>query len=153
VLAATNIVFPIEGAIPFRQLADGDREKAVAGLKDLLHGAGPYGERLERFAASLNLKDGKGEPKKVTWPLAMLFGGLFDPSQHVCVKPTAFANQALTLGVAVEKTQALNAAGYALFLEVATKTRALLVEAGHQPRDLVDVYSFIYTTHASKPAA
>lgn len=153
VLAGTNIAFPMTDVIPFRQLEGDDRAKALAGLKELLHGSGPYGERLERFTGSLNIKEAGGEARKVTWPLATIFGGLFDPAQHVCVKPTAFAAQALMLGVAVEKTQPVNAAGYALFLEVAQKTKAALIEAGHQPRDLVDVYSFIYTTHASKPAA
>lgn len=153
VLAATNIVFPIEGPIPFRQLEGENRAKAMAGLKDVLHGTGDYGERVERFATAVTLKDSKGEPKKVTWPLATVFGALFDAKQCTCVKPTAFAAQAATLGMKVEKTQALNAAGYKLFLEVATKTQALLTEAGQKPRDLMDVYTFIWRTHADKTAA
>lgn len=153
VLSATNIVFPIEGPIPFRQLEGERREKAMAGLEDLLHGAGTLGERIERFTSALDLKDGKGQPKKVTWPLATVFAGLFSPAEHTCVKPTAFASQAATLGLTVDKTQAVNAQGYALFLDVAKRTQALLTEAGQQPRDLVDVYTFIWRTHAEKPAA
>lgn len=153
VLSATNIVFPIEGPIPFRQLEGDNRGKAMAGLKEVLHGTGDYADRLERFAATMVLKDSKGEPKKVTWPLATVFGALFDPKQYTCVKPTAFSGQANIVGMKVEKTQALNAAGYRLFLEVATKTQALLIEAGHQPRDLMDVYIFIWRTHADKPVA
>lgn len=152
VLQATNIVFPIEGAIPFRQLSDDDRKKAVDGLKDLLHGDAPYGERLAKFTGALNLKDGKGVGKKVTWPLATVFAALFDPNEHTAVKPTAFANQAQTLGLSVDKSAPLTAENYALFLNIAKKTQALLIEAGHQPRDLVDVYSFIWRTHAEKPA-
>lgn len=153
VLAATNLVFPIEGAIPFKKLAGDDRATVVAGLKALLHGAGPYGERVERFVATVNLKDKDGKAKKVTWPLATLFGALFAPAELIAVKPTAFAYQAGTLGLAVEKTEPVAAAGYAKFLEVAQKTRALLEEAGQQPRDLMDVYTFIWRTHAEKPAA
>ena len=152
VLGLTNIAFPIEGPIPFGQLEGDDRVKAMAALKDLLHGAGDYADRLERFAGALNLKDGKGEGRRVTWPLATVFGGLYAPKQFTCVKPTAFAGQAATLGIAVEKTQPLNAEGYRKFLEVATRTQALLLEAGHQPRDLIDVYTFIWRTHAQKPA-
>ena len=125
----------------------------MAGLKDLLHGTGEYAERVERFAAALTLKDSKGVAKKVTWPLATVFGSLFDPKQHTCVKPTAFAAQALMLGMSVQKTQALNADGYRQFLEVATRTQKLLRDAGAQPRDLVDVYTFIWRTHGDKPAA
>ncbi|MDP2275450.1 MAG: hypothetical protein Q8N23_11615 [Archangium sp.] len=153
VLSATDIVFPIEGPIPFKLIVGEDQVKTAAGLKDALHGAGAYGERLQRFAASINLKDSKGVAKKVSWPLATVFGALFDPKQHTCVKPTAFAAQAALLGIALQKTQALDAAGYALFLEVATRTQALLREAGAQPRDLLDVYTFIWRTHADKVVA
>lgn len=150
VLGATSIVFPIEGLIPFKQLAGADREKAVAGLKDLLHGTGSLGARIERFAGSLALKDGKGQPKKVTWPLATVFAGLFDPKANVSVKPTAFATQAAIVGVSVDKTQAVDEAGYALFLDVAKRTEQQLVTAGLQPRDLMDVYTFIWRTNADK---
>lgn len=153
VLTATNIVFPIEGPIPFRKLSGEDRERALAALKDLLHGGGDYADRVERFAGSVNLKDAKGAAKKVTWPFATVFGALFSPAEHTCVKPTAFAGQAATLGLSVQKTQPVDAAGYRLFLEVATRTEALLREAGHQPRDLLDVYTFIWRTHAHKPPA
>ncbi len=151
VLSATDIVFPIEGPIPFKLLAGEEQVKTAAGLKEALHGAGAYGERLQRFAAAINLKDSKGVAKKVTWPLATVFGALFDPKQHTCVKPTAFAAQAAMLNIPVQKTQALEAAGYALFLEVATRTQSALSAAGAQPRDLLDVYTFIWRTHADKP--
>lgn len=152
VLQATNLVFPIEGPIPFRQLAGADREAAIAALKELLHGAGPYGERLAKFGAALNLKDSKAQPKKVSWTLATYFGALFDPQQHTCVKPTAFAGQALTLGLTADKSAPIDATGYGRFLAVVEKTRALLKEAGHEPRDLLDVYTFIWRTHGEKPA-
>lgn len=156
VLSSTNIPHPLEGPVPFGELEGADREKALAGLKELLHGGGAYAERVEKFVASLNLKEGdetKTKAKKVTWPLATIFGALFDPANNICIKPTAFAAQALQVGVTVDKTQAITADGYSKFLEVAKKTQALLVEAGQNPRDLVDVYSFIYRTHAEKPAA
>lgn len=152
VLKATTIVFPIEGAIPFKALAGADREAAVAAIKDLLHGSEPYGERLAKFAGALQLKDSKGVAKKVTWPLATVWAGLFDPKQFTCVKPTAFANQALTVGLTVDKSAPLDGEGYAKFLEVVQKTQAALVEAGQQPRDLLDVYTFIWRTQADKPA-
>lgn len=152
VLGITNIAHPLEGPVPFGELAGDDRVKAIAGLKQLLHGEGAYADRVAAFSAALNLKDKDGKAKKVTWPLATVFGALFDPAQHTCVKPTAFAGQAATLGLTVDKSQALDAVGYGKFLEVAKKTQALLLEAGHQPRDLMDVYSFIWRTHAEKPA-
>lgn len=151
VLKATTIVFPIEGAIPFKSLTGADREAAVAAIKDLMHGGGTYGDRIAKFAAALHLKDSKGVAKKVTWPLATVWLGLFDPRQYTCVKPTAFAGQGQTVGIAADKSAPLNTDGYGKFLEVVQKTQAALVAAGQQPRDLLDVYTFIWRTHADKP--
>ncbi len=153
VLAQTNIAHPVfEGNIPFKSILEADRPAAVAALKDLLHGAEEYGERLARFAAALSPRDKQGAARKVSWPLATVFGALFDPSTHTAVKPTAFASQARTLGFELERTQKLDAAGYAAFLDVVLKTRKALIAAGHQPKDLLDVYTFIWRTHAEKPA-
>lgn len=152
-LKATSIVFPIEGAIPFGAMDAEARTKALAGLKALLHGTGDYADRVEAFAASLTLKDSKGGTKAVTWPMATVFGALFNPAEYACVKPTALSLQGLTVGLPVEKSQPVTAAGYRQFFAVVKKTREALVAAGQKPRDLMDVYSFIHRTHAEKPAA
>ncbi len=151
VLGATNIVYPIEGAIPFGLIAETDRPAVLAGLKDLLHGEGDFAVRLEHFAGSVKLKDKTGKGKRVTWPLATVFGALHAPLLHTCVKPTHFASQGATLGIPVQASQPVTAAGYRQFLEIATETQKRLIAAGHQPGDLVDVYSFIWRTHAEKP--
>lgn len=151
VLKATTIVFPIEGAIPFKTLAGADREAAVTAIKDLLHGGGTYGDRIAKFASSLHLKDSKGVAKKVTWPLATVWAALLDPKQFTAVKPTAFAGQGQTVGVVADKSAPLNTDGYAKFVEVVKKTQDALAAAGQKPRDLLDVYTFIWRTHADKP--
>jgi hypothetical protein len=153
VLGATNIVFPIEGAIAFGAVPEEDREATVTSLKQLLHGEGDYGARLEQFAASLSLKDKSGKAKKVTWPLATIFAALYQPAEQTVVKPTVFAAEGATLGLAVEKSQPVTAGGYRQFAKVALETQRRLLEAGYKPRDLVDVYSFIHRTHAEKTAA
>jgi hypothetical protein len=152
ILGATNIVFPIEGAIPFGSIAEPDRPAMLVALNHLLHGDGEYGRRLEQFARAVNIKDKTGKGKRVTWPLATLFGALYWPDQHTCVKPTYFAAQATTLGLRVEASQPVTASGYRQFFEVAKETQQRLIDAGHRPRDLMDVYSFIWRTHAEKPA-
>ena len=151
-LKQTTIVFPMEGTIPFNVLPEGERPAVVAALKELLHGAGDYSLRVEKFAGALSLKDKKGVAKKVTWPLATLFGAMFAPDENACVKPTVFASQATTLGLQVARTQPVVAAGYQQFLGVAKETQKRLVTAGHKPRDLMDVYSFIWLTHDGKAA-
>lgn len=151
VLNATNIVFPIEGPIPFGAIAKPDRPAAVKALEHLLHEPGDLGPRIERFAGAINLKDKSGHGKRVTWPLATIFPGLFDPDHHVCVKPTPFAEEAATLELVAAASQPVTAAGYRQFLAVAKETQARLLAAGQRPRDLMDVYSFIWRTHAEKP--
>ena len=151
VLKGTNIVFPIEGAIPFVGLDPKARAAAVTGLKQLLHGEGDYGLRVERFAGSVGLKDKKGQAKIVSWPFATVFGALFNPTTFSCIKPTPFASQAATLGLAVEVKQPVTARGYQQFHEIVTLTQAKLLEAGQKPRDLMDVSAFIWRTHAEKP--
>jgi|SRR5476649_59114 hypothetical protein len=150
VLGSTNMVFPIEGVIPFNSLAEEDRPSAMAGLKLLLHGDGDYAARLEQFAASMHLKDKAGKAKKVTWPLATVFGALYYPTEQICVKPTAYAAEGATLTLPVEKSQPVAAAGYRQFYKIAKATQEKLLAAGQKPRDMVDVYSFIYRTHAEK---
>lgn len=152
VLKATTIVFPIEGAIPFKTLQGADREAAVNAIKELMHGGGDYGARIAKFATALQLKDSKGVAKKVTWPLATVWAALLDPRQFTAVKPTAFGGQAQTLGLNVDKSAQLNGDGYNKFLEVVKKTNDALIAAGQKPRDLLDVYTFIWRTHADKPA-
>jgi len=153
VLSATNIVFPIEGPIPFGTIAEPDRPATVKALEHLLHGPGDLGPRLERFAGAINLKDKSGQGKQVTWPLATLFPGLYDPDHHVCVKPTSFAEEAATLELVAAASQPVTAAGYQQFLAVAKETQERLLAAGHRPRDLMDVYTFIWRTHSEKPGS
>jgi len=125
----------------------------VAALGALLHGEGAYGPRFERFTDSLRFWDDKGQAKKVTWPLATLLQAFYAPEQHSFVKPTIFEKQALVLNLKPDKQQLVNSTGYAAFLDVARKTSERLVSAGYAPRDLMDVYSFIWRSHAELPAA
>lgn len=150
VLQATTMVFPMEGSIPFAAIDAESRTAAVEALKELLHGTGEYGDRLQAFAGAVGLKTKDGEPKAVSWPFATIFCAYLRPEECVCVKPTAFASQAATFGMSVEKAQPVTASGYREFCEIATKTREELVAAGQEPRDLLDVYSFIWRTHAEK---
>jgi hypothetical protein len=155
-LKLTGIVFPMEGQIPLNLLGEAERPALLSALRALLHGEGEFAARLETFAGALSLKDKTGAAKRVTWPFATHFPALLAPAEHVCVKPTAFASQATTLGLDIAKTQPVTADGYKQFLNLAQETHKRLVAAGHKPRDLMDVYAFIQRTHAGKtttPAA
>lgn len=69
------------------------------------------------------------------------------------MKPTVFEQQALLLNLTADKHGRVTGPFYERFLDVARKTSERLVAAGHPPRDLMDVYSFIWRSHKEKPAA
>ncbi|WP_434380851.1 hypothetical protein [Melittangium boletus] len=148
----TNIVHPMEGAIALGAMKAEDHSPFIAATKTLLHGTSDYAGRFERFVDTVNISDAEGKAKKVTWPLATLLSAMYHPTEHVCVKPTAFEAQGALVGLPVDKSQPVTGAAYARFREVALATQKRLVEAGHHPRDLMDVYSFIWRSHAEKPA-
>jgi hypothetical protein len=149
----TNLVFPLEGPIPFTSMKEEDRAGFVAALGGLLHGEGAHGPRFEAFADSVRIWDAEGKARKVTWPLATLLQALYAPAQHTFVKPTVFEQQALVLNLTSDKHAHVSSTGYEAFLDVARKTSERLAAAGHPPRDLMDVYSFIWRSHKEQPAA
>ncbi|QRK06232.1 hypothetical protein JQX13_39940 [Archangium violaceum] len=152
-LGLTNLVFPLEGPIPFTSMKEEDRAAFVAALGELLHGEGAHGPRFEKFASSVRIWDAAGQGRKVTWPLATLLQALYAPAQHTFVKPTVFEQQALLLNLTADKHAPVTSTAYERCLEVARKTSERLVAAGHLPRDLMDVYSFIWRSHKEQPAA
>jgi len=152
-LGFTNLVFPIEGAIPFTSMKEEDRAGFAAALGELLHGEGAHGPRFEKFADAVRIWDAAGQGRKVTWPLATLLQALYAPARHTFVKPTVFQQQALLVNLTADKHGRVTGAVYEGFLDVARKTSEQLVAAGHPPRDLMDVYSFIWRSHKEKPAA
>lgn len=131
-LGFTNLVFPLEGPIPFTSMKEEDRAAFVAALGEVLHGEGPYGPRFEKFASSVRIWDAEGQGRKVTWPLATLLQALYAPAQHTFVKPTVFEQQALILNLTADKHSPVTSAAYERFLEVARKTSERLTAAGHR---------------------
>jgi hypothetical protein len=152
-MKATNIVFPIEGAIPFGQMKEEARPGLIKALGELLHGSGGYSNRFNTFVESMRLTDSAGKVRRPTWPTITVLSALFDPVTHVAVKPTVFENQAKLLGMSLHYESLPSGESYQQFLQVARATEAKLKEAGHAPRDLMDIYSFISTTHNVKPPA
>jgi hypothetical protein len=152
-IGATTLVFPIEGVIPFRTMKPEVRAGFAAALRDLLHGGGEHAERFDRFVAALQIEDGKGGAKRPTWPLATILPALFDPASHAFIKPKLLQEQAAILGMPVNYQPLPSGAVYAEFRAVLEAVARRLREAGHAPRDLMDVAAFVWTTLAPAKAA
>lgn len=120
-----------------------DRFEAYAqSLRDLLHSEAPLFDRFTRYMASLDGTPG-GAP---TWPLVTSLLALADPKNHVVVKPSVFRKQAELIEPNLSYNALPNAGLYTRFQEIAQDVFNRLHAADMQPRDLFDIYEFIWMT-------
>jgi len=125
-----------------RDLPQSRHEIFSRSLAALLHGEGPYPRRFEDFIRTM------GDPG---WSLATAFPALVHPTEHVCVNPAPFKEQALWMAPHMKHPKSPEAGAYGRYLNMARGVFAKLEEAGQAPRDLLDVHDFIYET--LRPAA
>jgi hypothetical protein len=81
-----------------------------------------------------------------TWPILTAIGGLVDPEHHTCVRPSVFAEQGKMLLPNFKPEARPRFAAYSRYLHMAKTVYDELVEAGLEPRDLLDVHDFIWDT-------
>jgi len=111
-------------------------------VRDLLHDEALFFDRFTRLMAVLD-HDRSG---RVTWPLATVLPALIRPDKHVVVKPSVFRKQAEWMAPRLPYNKLPNAGLYERFRTMAESVGQKLVEAGHPPRDMFDVYDFIWST-------
>lgn len=131
-------------ATKFRSLPPQTHLEFATALRDLLYSDKPYGLRFDTFVSAL---EGEENP---TWPIVTLLPALIFPQDHIFVKPTFMKKQALILDIDPKYDTAPNSTTYAQFQKAALAARELLREAGQRPRDLWDVYTFIWKTLSPK---
>lgn len=145
--AATGLLHPLGDLIPFNKMPAEHHRAYAEAVVDLLYGAGDYAARFDRLAGVL------AAAKVVTWPLVTILGALVYPGEHVFVKPSFFEKQAAVLGFNLAYDRAPSAEGYARMQSLARELERRLRERGLAPRDLMDVYAFLWRTISpSKPA-
>lgn len=119
-----------------------DKQKMIAlALRDLLYGEEEYVMRFRRWSRSLRTSLGK-----ISWQLATVPSALITPDQHVCVRPSAFREQAAWMAPRLDIEARPNAEVYQRLLDMALAVAGKLGERGLAPRDLIDVYDFMWTT-------
>jgi len=140
-LARTDLV-PVSFAKAIRGLDAEETEKFVVAAVELLHGEGEYQDRFRAWVMTLaELFDAR--PK---WRAATVLPALVHPNSHTVVRRSAFRRQAAVVAPSARYSKRARPGSYVNFLRVAQGTRERLSEAGHEPRDLMDVYDFIWTT-------
>lgn len=143
ILKRTTLVKPAKGHKLLAKITDPEDQKTLAlALYRLLYGQKRFRKRFKVWVESLRSVLGK-EP---AWTLATVFPALVHPDEHVCVKRRAFGLQAREVkpGTLIRKT--VNRRGYRRARRIARATRKRLMEAGEQPRDLLDVRRFMWDT-------
>jgi hypothetical protein len=122
-------------------------EELAWSIYELLHGDTAGDHRIVRFKRELARQSGPAG----SWPLLAALRGLTEPNEHTCIRPSVFAVQAKMVMPAFKPPKSPTPMGYARYLQVARLVRDELTRQGHAPRDLLDVYDFIWTT--LRPAA
>ncbi|AUX49142.1 hypothetical protein SOCE26_106870 [Sorangium cellulosum] len=138
--AATGLLHPLGDLIPFNKMAAEHHRAYAEAVVDLLYGTDDYAARFDRLAGVL------AAAKVVTWPLATILSALVNPAEHVFVKPSFFEKQAAVLGFDLAYDRAPSSEGYARMQALARELERRLRERALAPRDLMDVYSFLWRT-------
>jgi hypothetical protein len=138
-LAAGGLLHPVE-LIQVTNPAPENAAAYLTALRALLEGSGDYAARFDALVGAL----GAAKP---TWTMATVFASLVSPNEHVFVKPGLFQTQARILGMPITGYNTHpSGAVYAQFQTLAKTVGERLAAAGHRPRDLMDVYAFIWRT-------
>jgi hypothetical protein len=125
-----------------RAMEDDERRTFAEAAADLLHGEGRFGTRFKAWVKTLR----DGLEGKASWRLATALSALVEPDSHICVRHSAFIRQAAVIAPTSSYSRRPKARSYRNFRRVARVVRTRLEAAGHQPRDLMDVHDFIWTT-------
>lgn len=141
-LLSRSDLVPVSFAKALRGLEPEETRLHVDAVVRLLHGEGRHQDRFRNYVMTLTeLFDGR--PK---WRTATVLPGLVHPDRHTVVRRSAFIRQAAVIAPTARYSRRARAGVYENFLMVARGVRERLSAAGHEPRDLLDVYDFIWTT-------
>jgi len=139
VVNATNLVFPNEKM----QLKDGLKPpghaaKFATSLVDLLYGSEPYQARFDRFSTMLE------EIESPKWTVATYFPFFVFPAEHMFLKPTVTQQAAELCGFEISYYSKLNWKTYDRLLAFSRWLFDELTKQELNPRDMIDVQSFIW---------
>lgn len=141
VLAGTDLV-PISHVRTLRRLDEDERRAYAVAVADLLHGERRFEERFGDYLDLLTDLLG-GRP---SWRVATALPALVHPEQHVGVRRSAFARQAGSIAPTAKYSRKARVGSYKNFRRVAIGTKKRLEAAGHEPRDMLDIHDFVWTT-------
>jgi hypothetical protein len=141
VLAGTDLV-PISHVKTLRKLDEDDKRALAEAAADLLHGERRFEERFGDYLQLLTRFLGDAP----SWRVATALPALVHPDEHVSVRRSAFARQAGSIAPTARYSRKAKVSSYRNFRRVAIGVKERLEAAGHEPRDMLDVHDFVWTT-------
>lgn len=144
VLAASDLVTKkqlevLRRARPSRALAEA--------LRVMMHEPDPDGIHFDDVLKLLVRSPG-GNP---SWSLMSALRVVSDPHNDMCMRPSVFFNAVRVVSPSQARKVSPQGGQYNRLVAIARQFRDQLRDAGEEPRDMLDVYDFIWTT--CRPAA
>lgn len=116
-------------------------ERFAEGLYDWLYGPGGEADRFDRWADTVRALP-RRQTRVATWPVVTVFGSIARPKAHLFVKPLTVKRAAEAYGFDLHYESSPSWTTYASVLELAHTVQDDLADL--QPRDLIDVQSFLW---------
>lgn len=142
VFKRTTLVSPTKVVRPTQAL-EGEKKAAFCmAIFDLLYGEKRYRRRFGLFVKSMQEDVGFD----VNWSLASVLPSLVFPEKHVFVKRRAYVLQAREIKPDARVSKKVQKRAYKSASRIARRVRKQLREKGYEPRDMMDVYLFMWST-------
>ena len=141
VLSSTSLASGARYLGPLTALPPARHHAVATALNGLLWGSGSVSERFDAWTKALT--SGEQVP---SWELATAVPALVQPEQHVCVKPSAFRAQARWLAPKLKVDTTPDGTTYDRLRAMSLQALERLRAGGQEPRDLLDLQTFIWTT-------
>jgi hypothetical protein len=148
--ARTNLIFS------FEKMALRDAVKSAAGarafatgLYAFVYGDGSAQQKFESWCGVV-AKLPRRQTRVATWPIATVFGFLAQPNRHIFLKPNVTREAARKFGFPFHYESRPGWRTYASLLKFAAAARGELSDL--QPRDMIDIQSFIWVLGSAEYA-
>jgi hypothetical protein len=141
ILGGTTLV-PISHVKELRRFDDEEKTRYAEAVAALLHGSDHFSRRFRSYLQVMEDLLGK----RPSWRSSTALPAIVHPDKHVSVRRSAFSRQAGSIAPAAKYTRRPRVGSYRNFRRVAMGVKKRLLDAGHEPRDLLDVHDFIWAT-------
>ncbi len=138
VMKGTDLIAPSQ-VRPVANLPEDARREYAEALVDLLHGSDSREHRLDRYLQAVRAES-------VSWQLATVLPALVHPDREVCIRPASFRRQAKYSLPGLKYEARPRGLQYEALRKLARLLEKRLTAAGEAPRDLLDVYDFVWAT-------